>query len=257
MTIHVADPWHAPLDRALYPTLFLSRDEVKSATPQAHLLRHAFDVLDLNQIFCTDGAPLIFFKYLDSFEREQTLDLHRRFWNHGGAPLLTLVSKDRAEIYSGTSRPVSPEDAGAASRSLITTLDLLGTALPQFLISVESGEFFRSHARLFNPIPRIDRDLLASLGAIRDCHPQLYHDGRRTPTEGEGRPDGRGAGPVRVTVEGSLTELLGHASHDRMIQRRGSALTTLNLPNRTFTYYVDIAALRFGRLDTTYADSPS
>lgn len=168
MTIPVADPWHARLDRDLYPTLFLSRDDVTSATPQAHLLRHAFDVLDLDGIFCTDGAPLVFFKHLESFEREQTLSLHRRFWNHGGAPLLTLVSKDRAEIYSGTSRPVSPEDAGASRRSLITTLDELATALPQFLISVETGEFFRSHSRSFDPSSRVDRDLLASLGAVRD-----------------------------------------------------------------------------------------
>jgi len=168
MTIHVADPWHARLDRALYPTLFLSRDEVTSATPQAHLLRHAFDVLELDGIFCSDSAPLIFFKHLDSFDHEQALDLHRRFWNHGGAPLLTLVSKDRAEIYSGTSRPVSPEDRAADRRSLITTLDQLATALPQFLISVESGEFFRSHARSFDPSSRVDRDLLANLGAVRD-----------------------------------------------------------------------------------------
>jgi hypothetical protein len=61
-----------------------------------------------------------------------------------------------------------------------------------------------------------------------------------TPVEPEGRPDGRGAGPVRITVHGSLTELLGHAASDRVIQRRGSTLATLDLPTVAFEFWIDL-----------------
>ena len=60
------------------------------------------------------------------------------------------------------------------------------------------------------------------------------------PLEVEGREDGRGVGPVRITVEGSLTQLLDQASADRMIQRRESTSATLGLPNVPFSFYADI-----------------
>jgi hypothetical protein len=74
------------------------------------------------------------------------------------------------------------------------------------------------------------------------------------PIEVDGKRDGRGAGPVRVTVEGSLTKLLGHAVADPESQRRNGALTTLALPNVMFKYYVDIAWEDSKTLPGTMAD---
>lgn len=169
MTVQPHGPWHesAGINRALYPSLFLSADEVTTATPQAHVIRHGFDLLGLDGVFCTEGAPIVFFKLVDSFGLDEVLALHKRFWNHGGAPVLVLISSDRAEIYSGMSRPVRREDVGSIPPSLVSTLTNLITAIPEFLLAVESGAFFREHARSFDASRRVDRDLLSNLGDVR------------------------------------------------------------------------------------------
>lgn len=74
------------------------------------------------------------------------------------------------------------------------------------------------------------------------------------PLEPEGKPDGRGLGPVRITVEGPLTELLGHASSDRMIQRRGSTLVSLDQPTVAFKYYFDITREESETVGGRFAD---
>lgn len=75
-----------------------------------------------------------------------------------------------------------------------------------------------------------------------------------SPLETDDKPDARGAGPVRVTVEGSLTALLGHASVDRVIQRRGSGSATLDLPTVTFRYYVDVTKKNSATVEGLYSD---
>ena len=169
MTVQPPGRWHesAGINRAHYPSLFLSADDVTPAVPQAHVIRHAFDLLRLDGVFCTDGTPIVFFKLVESFDLETVLAIHQRFWNHGGAPVLVLISTDRAEIYSGMSRPIRREDVGAVPPSLIATLGNLTTAMPEFLLSVESGAFFREHARSFDASKRVDRDLLSNLGEVR------------------------------------------------------------------------------------------
>lgn len=169
MSVQPIGEWHteAGINRALYPSLFLSPGEVTPSTPQAHVIRHAFELLNLDGVFCTEGAPIVFFKLIDSFDLDEVLATHRKFWNHGGAPVLVLISGGRAEIYSGMSRPVRREEVGATAPSLVTTLEQLVTAIPEFLLAVESGAFFREHARSFDASKRVDRDLLSNLGDVR------------------------------------------------------------------------------------------
>ena len=61
-------------------------------------------------------------------------------------------------------------------------------------------------------------------------------------------------GPVRITVEGSLTQLLDQASADRMIQRRESSSATLGLPNVPFSFYADITKEDADTVSGVYAD---
>lgn len=169
MTAQANSTWFADTgnDRSLYPNLYLSPAEVTTRTPQAHVIRHAFEALKLDGVFCVEGAPLVFFKLIDNFAPDKVFDTHKRFWNHGGAPVLVLISSGRAEIYSGMARPVRREGTGAISPALITTLEHLVTALPQFLLAIESGAFFRQHARSFDASKRVDRDLLSNLADVR------------------------------------------------------------------------------------------
>lgn len=95
-----------------------------------------------------------------------------------------------------------------------------------------------------------ERDAARARDAIRSFVTRI----EVVPLEVEGKPDGRGIGPVRITVHGSLTELLGHASADRMIQRRGSTLVSLNQSNVPFRYYVDITRKESETVGGVYAD---
>jgi site-specific DNA recombinase len=62
-----------------------------------------------------------------------------------------------------------------------------------------------------------------------------------TPLEPDGRrPDGRGAGAVRVQVEGEISRLVDHAMLDRKIMHKRGATPTHDLPIATFTFYVDL-----------------
>ena len=170
MSADVADNWRKDfgIDRQNYPNFFSGKDELTSSIPQAHVLRHAFELLDLDGILCTENAPLIYFKQVEKFTADMVLRLHRQFWNLGGAPILVLIFKDKIHIYSGMSRPVPIDEVRETPPSLVDTLDRVGAGLHEFIVSVESGEFFRQYARSFDPDHRIDRDLLNNLWDTRE-----------------------------------------------------------------------------------------
>jgi type I restriction-modification system DNA methylase subunit len=154
------------------PGLFVASTAELSApgtnASQGHVLRRAFDLLELDGVLCTDNAPLVYFKQVKRIETAEVSRLHRKFWNHGGAPILVLVAPDDVHIYSGLVRPVPPATRGGPIPSFVETLDRTSAGLREFLPAVESGEFFRRHQKAFNPAHRVDRDLLDNLQATRE-----------------------------------------------------------------------------------------
>lgn len=138
------------------------------SAPQGHIVRRAFDLLDLDGVLCTENTPLVYFKLVKLIETAKVTELHRKFWNHGGAPILVLVAPYQVQIYSGLVRPIPEADTSGTIRGLVETLDRTSAALGEFLPAVESGEFFRRHEKSFNPAHRVDRDLLDNLQATRD-----------------------------------------------------------------------------------------
>jgi N-6 DNA Methylase len=133
---------------------------------QGHVLRRAFDLLDLDGVFCTDNTPLVYFKRVDRIHLPDVARLHQKFWNHGGAPILVLISRDDVHVYSGLVRP-APQGDATQIPGFVQAMSRTSSALREFLPAVESGEFFRSHPRSFNPAHRVDRDLLDNLEATR------------------------------------------------------------------------------------------
>jgi hypothetical protein len=93
---------------------------------------------------------------------------HRQFWNHSGASLLVLVTDDHINIYSGMTRPVPATDTTAELPSLVESLDRLPDGLREFIVAVESGEFFHRHQPSFDPKQRVDRHLLDNLQSTRE-----------------------------------------------------------------------------------------
>lgn len=170
MSTNVAVNWQKEfgIDKKSYPNFFSGKDDLNQKVPQAHVLRHAFDLLELDGILCTENAPLIYFRQVKKIKPDEVLQLHRKFWNHGGAPILVLISKDQVHIYSGMSRPASEGKVQDTPPSLVKTLERVAVGLREFLVSVESGEFFQEHACSFNPDHRVDRELLKNLRHTHD-----------------------------------------------------------------------------------------
>lgn len=156
------------IDRRQPPSLFTSKDEITSSTLQAHLLRRAFDVLKVDGILCVDHSPLAYFKLVRRITPEIVFKLHQQFWNHSGASLLVLVTDDSVHVYSGLTRPVPTSDNGDDPPSLVVNLERIAEGLKEFVVSVESGEFFHTYHRSFNPAHRVDRDLLDNLRNTRE-----------------------------------------------------------------------------------------
>lgn len=151
------------------PVFFNNRNELSEATAtQAHILRRAFDLLGLDGVLCADTSPLVYFKQVQNLKSADVCQLHRRFWNHGGAPILVLVAPTEVQVLSGLIRPASHVDASGQLPSLVEVITRASASLREFLPSVESGEFFRRHAKSFNPEQRVDRDLLNNLQATRE-----------------------------------------------------------------------------------------
>ena len=134
--------------------------------PHAHVLRRAFELLSLDGILCAENVPLIYFKTVGSLGLDVVLPIQRQFWNHGGAPI--LVSPNRVHVYSAMSRPVPAHEVQDKPPSLVVQLERLAEPLRAFVVSVETGDFFRQYARSFDPNQRIDRDLLNNLKDARD-----------------------------------------------------------------------------------------
>lgn len=157
------------IDSRKPPSLFTSKEQLTPATPQAHLLRRAFELFDLDGVLCTDHSPIVYFKIVKQVSASVAYQLHQKFWNHGGAPVLVLISNAEVHIYSGMSRPEA--DAPVSHKDLpsfIETVRRAADLLRSFLMAVESGEYFARHAKFFNPAQRVDRDLLDSLHATRE-----------------------------------------------------------------------------------------
>jgi hypothetical protein len=150
---------------------FTSKAELNApgtTASQGHVLRRAFDLLELDGIFCTENTPLVYFKKVNGISPAEVARLHRTFWNHGGAPILVLVAPDQVQIYSGLVRPLPHADANSVIPALVQTLERASIAIREFLPTVESGEFFHRNERSFHPAHRVDRDLLNNLQATRE-----------------------------------------------------------------------------------------
>ena len=170
MSTATAPSWRRDfgIDRPGYPGFFSDKDDLGVVGSQTHVLRQAFDLLELDGILCSENTPLVYFKQVAAIQREEALQLHRRFWNHGGAPILVLIAPDEVHVYSGMARPEPDDEGSAKPPCLIDTLNRVAIGLQYFLTSVESGAYFQEHASSFDSDNRVDRDLLINLRDTRD-----------------------------------------------------------------------------------------
>jgi hypothetical protein len=141
------------IDPSGTPNFFLSKSEVDShdtSVSYVHIVRRAFDVLDLDGVWCDQNTPLVYFKVVKKLDASEISQLHRRFWNHGGAAILVVISPYEVRVYSALAHPTITETDIDQIPSFVTVIDRASMALQEFLPSVESGEFFRKHAKSFD-----------------------------------------------------------------------------------------------------------
>jgi len=162
-------PWRDEfgLDSSSSSDFFASTDDIASLGTTAHIVRRAFADLALDGVLCDQKAPLIYFKWFAQPDPQNIVDLHRRFWNHGGAPILVVITPSEVQIFSGLSKPTYGGDAPSKRAGLVDTLKRASLEIQELLPSIKSGEFFRKHRKWFNPKGRVDQVLLDQLSATR------------------------------------------------------------------------------------------
>ena len=98
-----ASPWQRDFGivNGNYPGFVASKDDLVRDGLQAHGLEQAFELLELDGVFCSGQTPLVYFKEVDAIDPGEVRGLHRRFWNHGTAPILVLVAPEQVQVYSG------------------------------------------------------------------------------------------------------------------------------------------------------------
>lgn len=143
-------------------------DAAQTDVPQKHSLRRAFSLLELDGILCQDKSPVIYFKQVEDLDPTTVAELHKRFWNHGIAPILVLIATDEVQVYSSLLRPEISATHSQNPTGFVRQLTRIADDLQAFLISVSTGEFFRRYSKSFDPQQRVDRDLLRNLKVARE-----------------------------------------------------------------------------------------
>src|SRR2546428_2402716 len=177
MTIAAGNDWRTELGIKDWkpPFFFESIAEIDASgnrVPHAHSLRRAFDRLGLDGVLCLQNSPVAYFKEVDKIDPKKVVTLHRQFWNQGLTPILVLIDPKDVHIYSGLAVPVTASVAETDTNpSLVERLDRIAdqARVRLLVLSIESGEFFRSHSKSFDPSQRVDRDLLRNLQATRSA----------------------------------------------------------------------------------------
>lgn len=174
MSAAVPDDWTSQFGLAHRqpPSFFRSLAALEAMTPpppQTHAMRRAFIELELDGIVCFANAPTVYFKKVDDIATIDLRELQRRVWNQGLAPVLVVVDGQAAHIYSGLALPAAADAAPGGDGRLVETLDRVTQAIEirQAMLGLETGEYFRLHAKSFDPERRVDRQLLNNLGAAR------------------------------------------------------------------------------------------
>jgi len=175
MNATVSQSWIEQLNLAdkQVPEFFRSFEELEAAQigiSQIHVMRRAWQDLELDGILYQDKSPYIYIKEFSSIDPQETRKLHRRLWNQGIAPFLLVVSPNEFHIYSSLVLPAKENEDINDDHRLVEVLIRAADALElrQFARSLEFGELFHKKPKSFNPELRVDRYLLKNLKAARE-----------------------------------------------------------------------------------------
>jgi hypothetical protein len=156
------------------PALFSSLSEISRYSkqqPYSHLMRRAWESLELDGVFCIEGKPVIYFKKAQVLSPSETADLHRRFWNQGIAVLLILDTPTEIQVFSGLEYPEKKDQTSRTQSGLVENLNKITDILQlqSMIRRVESGSYYSEHQSHFDASRAVDRYLMQNLHAARDA----------------------------------------------------------------------------------------
>lgn len=131
-----------------------------------HLLRRAWDNLQLDGLLIANGQPTLYIKTVTDGAAD-VCELHRAFWNQGICPALALVTPTEVKVYSGLALPTNDSGKLDLDGRLVEAFKHTDAALRHLTVSIEEGDFLARHPTSFDPSRRVDRCLLENLKATR------------------------------------------------------------------------------------------
>jgi len=153
------------------PVIIRSKADIdQSPFAYSHMMRKAWDLLDLDAVVCVNSKPTVYFKQIKDYDENAVRSIHKTFWNQGLATILVIMCGPKIYIYSGLTYPASSTEELNTESRLAVMLDSVADAvkLKDFISSVESGKFYKENSKAFCPDKNIDTTLLKNLSIARD-----------------------------------------------------------------------------------------
>jgi methylase of polypeptide subunit release factors len=138
--------------------------------------QEAKDKLQIDAIYFIANAPVIYFKQFEIIDQTRIIQLHRNVWNQSKVPLLFVILPSEVRVYNGYEAPrqingelIEPSrlDELFAKNQDLQALSLWGRLAVFARNTIDSGAFWKEHAKHFNPETKADQRLIANLREVR------------------------------------------------------------------------------------------
>ena len=134
-------------------------------------LTRAFETMSLDGVLFIKNMPLIYFREFKNklSSIAERVELQRKFWNQGIAPILMIVDSSSVYIYSSLSKPALTEKNEEKIRIETFSAEDLQEKIPSLLTAILSGKYFKKNISNFSIEETVDAFLLKNIGALRDA----------------------------------------------------------------------------------------
>lgn len=155
------------------PEFYRNTEEISADAnnaAQAHVMRRAWADMALDGILCVESVPTVYFKTAEQPPAEELRVLQRKLWSQGVAPILIVITPDKAMVYSGLATPAKSKERINESDRLVKIIDRVSEQqeIRGLVRTIESGLLFNQYKKSFDPENRVDRSLVKNLAAARD-----------------------------------------------------------------------------------------
>ena len=164
-----------------FPGFYATRSAWQGARetrPYQHQIQRAWTAFKPSAVFCIEGRPAVFFRSVARADPELEAEWQKHLWNLGTATMLVVEDPINTRVYSALAKPrpqpIAVEGGDEAQVSgddrLVVRLEtaVLVLELRQFLLRVQTGQFYRDFSKSFRAEAAVDQYLLDQLTAARD-----------------------------------------------------------------------------------------